>query len=151
MDSNQLTRQFGQEAVGKARRATRSILDKMTDPTLVRQRDVLASPSALWQHLEKPYADPQPTEKARLEHQWQTLRMADGEVPLTFLSRARYIRQQREQLGANLKDEEANRHIARCLSSEYDFERRSSLSETRITNEMMEEKLENAYAEMTIV
>ena len=115
------------------------MLDKVTDPTLVRQIDMLASPSESWQPLVKTYTSPQQTEKARLEYEWQTLRMIDGEVPLKFLSRARLLRQTAEELSVFVKDGEANRHIARCLSSEYDLERTSLLSQTRITDEMLDD------------
>ena len=121
LDVSRLTRQFGHEAVDKARRAMRIILDKVTDPTLIRHIDMLGSPSESWQHLLKTYTSPQQTEIARLEYEWQTLRMVDGEIPLKFLSRAKLIRREREKLGVFLKDADANKHITRCLSAEYDF------------------------------
>ena len=145
-DSTRLIREFGHEAVAKAKRAMAIILDKVTDPTLFRQIDLFASPSESWQHLLKTYTTPQQTEKALLEQEWQTLQMKDGEIPLGFLSRARLLRKARENVGVFLKDDEANRHITRCLSAEHAFERRSLLSQDEITDDMLNDLLEKAYA-----
>ena len=65
-DSTRLIREFGHEAVAKAKRAMAIILDKVTDPTLLRQIDLFASPSESWQHLLKTYTTPQQTQKALL-------------------------------------------------------------------------------------
>ena len=73
--------------------------------------------------------------------------MKDGEIPLGFLSRARLLRKARENVGVSLKDGEANRHITRCLSAEYDYERKCLLRQRKITDEMLNAELENAYAE----
>ncbi|CAN0066643.1 unnamed protein product, partial [Sphacelaria rigidula] len=96
------------------------ILDKVTFPPLVRHIDMLASPSQAWNYIVQYNRMPGATEKAKLEHDGQTLQMADGELPMNFLSRAQSIRTKREEFDVILSDCEATRHIVRCLSSEYE-------------------------------
>lgn len=72
-------------------------LVKIMEPPVVRQIYMLASPSKAWQYIVKYYRAPTATEKVRLEHAWLALQMADGELPLNSLTRARYNWKKREE------------------------------------------------------
>lgn len=86
------------------------ILDRITYSPVVRQIDMLGSLSESWNYVVKYYyRTPPATEKARLKYGWQTLQMDDAELPMNFLSRARFARKKREEFDSFLSDADANR------------------------------------------
>ena len=61
------------------------------------------------------------TDKSKLEQEYG-LKMNPGETPTEYLSRANLIVGRRRQYGGmNISDAEANSHIARRFSSDYDW------------------------------
>ncbi|CAM9342840.1 unnamed protein product, partial [Sphacelaria rigidula] len=106
-----------------------------------------ANPSQARDYMVEYYPTPPATEKANLEYEWQALQMADGELPMGFLTRAKFIRTKCEEFDVVLSDSEANRHVGRCLSSEYEHERRALSAQREISTEDMRHYQENAYAE----
>ena len=113
---------FDHREVDRAQRAWEIIMEKVNVPRMIEHFALLGSPSQAWAYLVEFYSVSPLADKTKLEQEWYGLKMNSDETPSEYLGRATLILGRRRQYGGvDISDSEANRHIARRLSSEYNW------------------------------
>ena len=126
-------------------------MEKISLPHRIERFAILGSPSQAWDYLVEFYSVSPLTEKMKLEQEWYGLRMNSDETPTEYLGRPTLILGRRRQYGAiDISDSEANRHIARRLSSNYSWAKNKLLDTPNLDSETLERTINNACDEMTL-
>ena len=82
-----LNREFGEEAVARARVTWNILINQISYPTILNLILAAGSPSEGWSLYKKYYATQAAADKARLTQSWYSLRMKEHEPPNEYLSR----------------------------------------------------------------
>ena len=89
-----LTAEFGEELVGKARRACSILVSQISERSLVELILEAGSPSEGWSIFKSHYAPRSAAEKARVTQAWYFLRMKDGESPNEYFAKGGVLHSQ---------------------------------------------------------
>ena len=89
-----LTAEFGEELVGKARRAWSILVSQISKISLLELILEAGSPSEGWSIFKNHYAPQSAAEKARLTQAWYSLRMKDGESPNEYFAKGGVLHSQ---------------------------------------------------------
>ena len=126
-------------------------MEKVAVPHMIEHFAILGSPSQAWEYPVQFYSLSPLADKTKLEQEWYGLKMNAGETPTEYLGRATLILGRRRQYGGiDISDSEANRHIARRLSSEYSWYKCKLLDMSTLDSSTLERTLKKAYDEIRL-
>ena len=147
----ELCQRVDHREVDRAQRAWETIMEKLSVPHMIEHFAILGSPSQAWEYLVQFNSVSPLTEKTKLEQEWYGLKMNSGETPTEYLGRATLILGRRRQYGGiDISDSEANRHIARRLSSDYSWSKSKLLDMPTLDSATLERTIKNTCDEMTL-
>ena len=123
-----LKREFGEEAVARARVAWKILINQISYPTILKLIIAAGSPSEGWSIFKKFYAPQAAAEKARLTQSWYSLRMKQHEPPNEYFARGSALRSRLALHGVTFSDVDANQEFARNLSHVFGVQKSILLS-----------------------
>ena len=145
-----LNREFGEEAVARARVAWKILINQISYPTILKLIIAAGSPSEGWPIFKKFYAPQAADEKARLTQSRYSLRMKEHEPLDEYFARDSVLRSRLALHGVTFSGVDANQHFARNLSHVFGVQKSILLSNADLTCKALEEVVLNAYGEMVM-